>query len=96
MSGLVTAPLQALLEAAKPATDLVLYVCGPTPMMRACAKLAAAQARHCWVSLENPMACGFGVCLGCATALHGGGKALVCKDGPVFAADRIDWENAGG
>lgn len=94
--GLVTEPLHALLEDAASQTDVVLYVCGPTPMMRACAALAAKQGRPCFVSLENPMACGFGVCLGCATTLRDGGKALVCKDGPVFAADRIDWENMGG
>jgi dihydroorotate dehydrogenase electron transfer subunit len=38
------------------------------------------------------MACGFGVCLGCAAPLAEGGFALVCRDGPVFDADRIDWE----
>lgn len=94
--GLVTEPLHTLLANVASAPDVVLYVCGPTPMMRACAKLAAKHGRPCFVSLENPMACGFGVCLGCATALKDGGKALVCKDGPVFAAERIDWENVGG
>ncbi len=95
--GFVTEPLRVLLEGSAASTSgVVLYVCGPTPMMRACANLAAKCERQCFVSLENPMACGFGVCLGCATTLQGGGKALVCKDGPVFAADRIDWENVGG
>jgi dihydroorotate dehydrogenase electron transfer subunit len=69
-----------------------VYACGPTPMMRATADIARAAGAPCVVSLENPMACGFGVCLGCAAPLAEGGFALVCRDGPVFDADRIDWE----
>jgi dihydroorotate dehydrogenase electron transfer subunit len=71
--------------------DAVVYACGPTPMMRAAACLA--EGRRTLVSLENPMACGFGVCLGCAAPLAGGGFGLVCRDGPVFEAARVDWEN---
>ena len=37
------------------------------------------------------MACGFGVCLGCAAPLARGGFALVCRDGPVFDAGAIAW-----
>ena len=69
-----------------------VYVCGPTPMMAKAAELAAARGRDCVASLENPMACGFGVCLGCAAPLREGGFALVCRDGPVFDAARIAWE----
>jgi dihydroorotate dehydrogenase electron transfer subunit len=70
-----------------------VYACGPTPMMRTAAELASRASAPTWVSLENPMACGFGVCLGCAAPLAGGGFGLVCRDGPVFDAARIDWEN---
>jgi dihydroorotate dehydrogenase electron transfer subunit len=38
------------------------------------------------------MACGFGVCLGCAAPLRAGGFALVCCDGPMFEAAEMDWE----
>ncbi len=68
-----------------------VYACGPTPMMRAAFELAARTGRPCLVSLENPMACGFGVCLGCAAPLRDGGVGLVCRDGPVFDAAVIDW-----
>ena len=61
-------------------------------MMRRAAELAAARDRPCAVSLENAMACGFGVCLGCAAPLRGGGFALVCRDGPVLDAAAVDWE----
>lgn len=88
--GLVTDLLREEL-AAGPAA---VYACGPTPMMRAAAQLAADAGCGAYVSLENPMACGFGVCLGCAAPLVGGGFALVCRDGPVFEAGVVDWENA--
>lgn len=71
-----------------------VYACGPTPMMRAAAELASDAGCTAHVSLENPMACGFGVCLGCAAPLAEGGFALVCRDGPVFEASAVDWENA--
>jgi len=73
--------------------ELTLYACGPTPMMHAVAKLAGEKGQPCFVSLENPMACGFGVCLGCAAPRAEGGFSLVCRDGPVFEAREIDWEN---
>lgn len=86
--GLVTGPLAERLRA-RPQTTV--YAVGPTPMMRACAELAAAHGADCFVSLENPMACGFGVCLGCAAPRRAGGFALVCRAGPVFDANEIDW-----
>ena len=88
VKGLVTRPLADCLASTPRAT---VYAVGPTPMMRACAELAARHAATCIVSLENPMACGFGVCLGCAAPLASGGYALVCRTGPVFDAREIDW-----
>ena len=69
-----------------------VYACGPTPMMRACAALAEAADVPCVVSLENGMACGFGVCLGCAAPRADGSMALVCRDGPTFDSGSIAWE----
>jgi dihydroorotate dehydrogenase electron transfer subunit len=37
------------------------------------------------------MACGFGVCLGCAVPMAGGGFSLVCNQGPVYDAADLDW-----
>jgi dihydroorotate dehydrogenase electron transfer subunit len=87
--GLVTDLLEAALD--EPAASRV-YACGPTAMMRRCAEIAAGRGRPCVASLENHMACGFGVCLGCAAPLAAGGYALVCRDGPMFDATRIAWE----
>jgi dihydroorotate dehydrogenase electron transfer subunit len=87
--GLVTLLLE---EALAEAGSARVYACGPTAMMRRCAEIAAERGRPCTVSLENNMACGFGVCLGCAAPLREGGFALVCCDGPMFEAAAVDWE----
>ena len=87
--GLVTALLEEVLGGGG---GQRVYACGPTPMMARVAEIAAAHGRPCLASLENPMACGFGVCLGCAAPLRAGGFALVCREGPVFDASRISWE----
>ena len=89
-AGRVTAPLEARLRDV--AAGAEVFAVGPTPMMRACASLARSFGVRCFVSLENPMACGFGVCLGCAAPRAEGGVSLVCRAGPVFEAHEIDWE----
>ena len=90
VEGFVTVPLRERL--AKAGASATVFAVGPTPMMRACADLAAEAGAGCLVSLENPMACGFGVCLGCAAPRTEGGFSLVCKAGPVFEASEIAWE----
>jgi len=87
--GLVTDLLETALAGAR---NAVVYACGPTPMMAAAARIADRHGVACWASLENPMACGFGVCLGCAAPLRSGGFALVCRDGPVLPAHDVAWE----
>jgi dihydroorotate dehydrogenase electron transfer subunit len=87
--GRVTELLEELADAEVATT---VYACGPTPMMRRAAEIAEGRGAGCWVSLENTMACGFGVCLGCAVARAEDGFALVCRDGPVFEAGAIDWQ----
>ncbi len=87
--GRVTEMLEAALVGER--SGEIIYACGPTPMMRRAAEIAAARGRSCQVSLENHMACGFGVCLGCAVPRADGKIALVCRDGPVFDATHVDW-----
>ena len=67
-----------------------IYCCGPDAMMHAVAKLAAAKGSACEVSLENFMACGYGVCLCCITQTDKGNER-VCVEGPVFDAARLRW-----
>jgi dihydroorotate dehydrogenase electron transfer subunit len=94
--GFVTAPLDAALAALPPGVDVQLYVCGPTPMMRAVAALAANHGRRCDVSLEQVMGCGLGGCYSCVVLARdrSGTPHYVrsCIDGPVFSSDRIVWD----
>ena len=69
-----------------------VYACGPTPMMRRAAAITGAAGLPCLVSLENRMACGFGICLGCAVPRADEGYHLVCRDGPVFESGDLSWE----
>jgi dihydroorotate dehydrogenase electron transfer subunit len=95
--GRVTELLESALEAPteggdSPGPGRLVYVCGPTAMMRRCAEIASQCEVPCIAALETTMACGFGVCLGCAAPLREGGYSLVCRDGPAFDAASIDWE----
>jgi len=94
--GFITAPLQAALSAVPASRDVRVYACGPTPMMRAVAQVAAGHGRRCDVSLEQVMGCGMGGCYSCVVpAREPGGvphHTRSCIDGPVFTADRIVWE----
>lgn len=67
-----------------------VYACGPDAMMRAVAKEAKAANIFCEVSLENLMACGFGVCLCCIEPTNKG-NLCVCSDGPVFNIIDLKW-----
>ncbi|MDR1695210.1 MAG: dihydroorotate dehydrogenase electron transfer subunit [Endomicrobium sp.] len=66
-----------------------LYVCGPTPMMKAVFKIAKESNISGYASLEEKMACGIGNCQGCAVKVSGKTK-MTCKDGPVFKIEEIE------
>jgi dihydroorotate dehydrogenase electron transfer subunit len=70
----------------------MIYTCGPEPMMKAVAKIAYLNDIDCEVSLENTMACGYGVCLCCVTETTQGHRC-VCTDGPVFDIKQLKWQN---
>ena len=74
-----------------------MYACGPNPMLAATVRALAGTGAPpvCEVSLEAPMGCGFGTCLGCALPVVRGEEhrwALCCREGPVMAADDVDWD----
>ena len=51
----------------------------------------ASASIPCFISLEEQMACGIGVCLGCAIPARSRPYRYVCSNGPVFdAADVLD------
>lgn len=68
-----------------------IYTCGPEPMMKAVARIASQKGIECEVSLENMMACGFGICLCCVTPTVEGNKR-VCWEGPVFNSNYLKWQ----
>lgn len=89
--GLVTDILNTLLNTAH---YEVFYACGPQPMLHAVSSVAAKSNIDCYVSLEERMGCGVGACLVCACKTKTGGKETyrhVCKDGPVFKSDEVEW-----
>lgn len=64
------------------------YACGPMPMLRAvCGGLDMAGE----VSLDERMACGFGVCMCCSIETKSGTKRI-CKEGPVFRKEDLIWK----
>ena len=70
-----------------------IYTCGPWPMMKAVYHMACKKNIPCQVSLEATMACGIGLCLGCAVPKSDSkGFLHVCQEGPVFDADQVHWE----
>ena len=87
--GLVTLPLEERLKTS--VHDFTtLMACGPTPMMEAVHHLAREFNIPCYVSMENQMACGYGVCLGCVVPTTGG-RVRVCKEGPIIDSRKILW-----
>jgi dihydroorotate dehydrogenase electron transfer subunit len=64
--------------------------CGPEPMQRIAAGLAADSGVFCEVSLERRMACGIGACLSCVVSTRAGMRRA-CVDGPVFDAGEVIW-----
>lgn len=75
----------------------VIYACGPTPMLRALKEYAAEKQIECWISMEERMACGIGACLACVCKskevdAHSNVKnKRICKEGPVFAAEEVEF-----
>ena len=65
-----------------------ILTCGPEVMMRGVAKFAAEKNIPCEVSFEKRMACGLGACLSCSIDTVDG-RRKVCKDGPIFDAQKV-------
>jgi dihydroorotate dehydrogenase electron transfer subunit len=107
LKGLITDGLEKTLAMMGPQHRrlVVVFCCGPTPMMRATARLAEAHGVACQACLEQAMACGLGTCQSCvmpirhtADAPHGVTAdgtpwryRLTCTEGPVFDAKEVIW-----
>ncbi len=68
--------------------------CAPRPVLKIVAETAEKYDIQCDVCMEKVMACGIGVCRGCAIKIKQGDEIVnktVCKDGPVFNGMEVIW-----
>jgi len=98
------------------------FACGPLPMLRSLASLAATRRRRMGVaslgrkrgagrplpagspqarrkaflqvSMEQNMGCAVGACLGCVVMDAKGAPQRVCREGPVFGSEELEWERS--
>ncbi len=75
----------------------VVYSCGPKVMLKAVSQWAETRGIKCFVSMEERMACGLGVCVGCVVPVKSKHKDFeykkVCKEGPVFNGSEVIWDD---
>ena len=95
--GFVTELLERRLAASSGDASPVVFCCGPEPMMHATARICSRHNVPCWLSLETPMACGFGACFSCVTRVRtpeppGWDYRRTCVEGPIFAAETLVME----
>jgi dihydroorotate dehydrogenase electron transfer subunit len=91
----VTAPLERHLQRVSGARTII-YACGPDPMLHRVAQIAERFGATSQLSLEAPMGCGYGVCVGCAVAVRddcpeGFVYKKACVDGPIFWGEELYW-----
>ena len=100
----ITAPLEHELknrEARSPqpgagSLDVMIYACGPQPMLEAVAHVAAKFRRPSQVSVERTMGCGMGGCYSCVIPVRDGPNGhhnvRSCIGGPVFRGEDVVWD----
>lgn len=98
LHGLVTVPLESMLNEAKIGKGLELVevvTIGPPLMMRAVSELTNSFGVHTVASLNSMMIDATGMCGACMVPIIEDGKLVrkhACVDGPEFDAHTIDWE----
>jgi len=73
-----------------------LFSCGPSAMMKDIFIMTSGMELAAQYSMEARMACGFGVCMGCAIPVQAKGEATyvrVCTEGPVFDGRELTEES---
>lgn len=80
------------LDVAKHSPTTNIIACGPIKMLSSAKEIF--RDRNLFLILEEKMACGRGMCEGCAVMTSDGVK-FVCKDGPTFSAKEVNlnWRN---
>jgi dihydroorotate dehydrogenase electron transfer subunit len=77
----------------------VVYACGPLDTLRTVTRTSAGYGIPAQVAVEEPMACGTGVCMACVLPVIGDDGAThmvrTCVEGPVFRGERVRWDDVG-
>ncbi|MBC8412730.1 MAG: dihydroorotate dehydrogenase electron transfer subunit [Nitrospira sp.] len=87
----VTVLKKYLKDTSLPYTDHIIYTCGSEAMLKPLAEFASEHGIKIHAAMEQNMACGVGTCMGCVVKTRKGLKR-VCKEGPVFNLNEIEWE----
>jgi dihydroorotate dehydrogenase electron transfer subunit len=94
---------ESLLGSVTTERNVILYTCGPEPMMRRVADIAQRRELRCQIAVERAMACGMGTCQSCCIKVKKPDPAkppmpgrdwayrLACTDGPVFSSTDLLW-----
>jgi dihydroorotate dehydrogenase electron transfer subunit len=96
VKGLVTVPLDAWIKTGRTESALECFACGPNGLMKALGHRAVEGGFKAWLSLDRHMGCGVGACLACVQKVRIDGEdtlVRVCKEGPVFEARDVIWED---
>ena len=93
--GRVIVPLERALRSLDDARQVMVYACGPEPMLEAVAQMAHRFDRPSQVSVERVMGCGLGGCYSCVIRVRDERNdahfVRACIGGPVFRGDSIVW-----
>jgi len=89
--GLVTQPLEELLENDRDKEVRCVYAIGPAVMMKFCSLATRPFGVKTIVSLNSVMVDGTGMCGGCRVRV-GGETLFTCVDGPEFDGHLVDWD----
>ena len=77
--------------------EYVMYGCGPTPLLMTLSDIAKLKKFDSYLSFEAKMACGIGLCAGCAIKVKDKDKEFkyvrVCKEGTIFNGSEVVYEH---
>ena len=68
----------------------IVYAAGPAAMLKITSEICAEYHKKCFISWEERMGCGIGLCQGCVIKTLSG-YARTCMEGPVFDSEGVIW-----
>ena len=92
--GFVTDVLEDYLNKRKEDASIEAYICGPKAMEKRAVEILNSYQIPSQVAMEENMACGLGVCMGCVVPCKDHDSEIykrVCIEGPIFYGDEIIW-----